>query len=106
MAWFRSKTCRANTYNTYCIVPIDGLPQFDSETAWCEFYYNSNDCASIRETAQFKMSTYAKTFYNSNGAIAVFTVIMVSVLVSHVNTTIVFSSRPQLSLTVRFLVRL
>lgn len=77
MAWFRSKTCRVNTYNTYCVVPIDGLPKFTSEKEWCMYYYNSNQCEEIRSTAQSKMSTYSKTFYNTNGAIALFTVLMV-----------------------------
>jgi hypothetical protein len=82
MAWFRSKTCRINTYNTYCVVPIDGLPKFTSEKEWCMYYYNSNQCEEIRSTAQSKMSTYSKTFYNTNGAIALFTVLMLALTVN------------------------
>jgi hypothetical protein len=77
MAWFRSKACRTNTYNTYCVVPIDGRPEFESAREWCLNFYDSTSCKYIRDSAQFKMSTYSKTFYNSNGAITLVTVFMV-----------------------------
>lgn len=77
MAWFRSKTCRGNSYNTYCVVPIDGLPEFNSEEEWCLSYYDATSCEDIRNNAQFKLATYSKTFFVTNGAIAICTVIMV-----------------------------
>ena len=76
MAWFRRITCRVNTYNTYCVVPIDGLPEFQSAEEWCMNYYNSNQCQAIQAIAQSKMSTYSKTYYNVNGAFALITVLM------------------------------
>jgi hypothetical protein len=77
MAWFRSKTCKAGTYNTLCVVPINGLPEHNSEDEWCLAHYNSTRCAPIRNDAQRKMLAYSLTFYNVNGALGVLTVIMV-----------------------------
>lgn len=68
-AWFRSNTCRNDTYNTLCVVPIDGLPLFDNETEWCEFYYNSTDCEGIRNEAQLEVSKHSYTYYLLNAVV-------------------------------------
>ena len=81
MAWFRLQFCADNTYNTLCVVPIDGLPGFNTTTAWCQYYYdNRTDCSTIQDSAQELMQTYSNLFYNINGAIGVVFIILVSVL--------------------------
>jgi hypothetical protein len=80
MAWFRRKFCADDTYNTPCVVPIDGLPDFDNETQWCEHYHNSTACADIQDSAQGIMETYSYFYYNLNAAIGLFLIILVSVV--------------------------
>ena len=77
MAWFRSKLC-GDTYNTLCMVPIDGLPLFESEDDWCKAFYNSTDCARIRDDAQATMIPFAYSYFNANGAVAVALAVLVS----------------------------
>lgn len=78
MAWFRREFCADDTYNTLCVVPIDGLPNFDNETQWCQNYYNSTICADIQDSALEKMETYSFFYYNLNAAIGLFLIILVS----------------------------
>ena len=80
MAWFWSQICADNMYNTLCVIPIDGLPDFNMTTDWCNHNYNHTDCSTIQDSAQGLMQTYSYIFYNVNGAIGVFFVILVSVL--------------------------
>lgn len=79
MAWFRSKFCVQNTYNTECVVPIRGLPDFTSEDEWCKEYYDNMRCSGIKNNAQGKMIRFSYTFYNLNGAVGVITVLLVSI---------------------------
>lgn len=84
MAFFRWKFCADDSYNTLCVVPIDGLPDFDSEAAWCMNVTmnlnNSDACSDIQDAAQGLMQTYSYIYYNINGAIGVFYIILVSVV--------------------------
>jgi hypothetical protein len=80
MAFFRWKFCADNTYNTYCVVPIDGLPEFDNATDWCWGNFESYACSDIQDAAQGSMQTYSYIYYNANGAIGVFYIILVSVV--------------------------
>lgn len=82
MAWFREEFCDPGTYNTLCVVPVNGLPQFTSEGDWCEEYYPNYDraaCQNIRDTAQTQTAIFAYTYFNINGAVGVIFVILVSV---------------------------
>jgi hypothetical protein len=82
MAWFRELFCYPDTYNTLCVVPVNGLPEFETEGEWCRKYYPDYDnatCENIREAAQNQMTIYAYTYFNVNGAVGVILVILVSV---------------------------
>jgi small-conductance mechanosensitive channel len=81
MAWFRKQFCAQGTYNTLCVVPIGGWPIFDSQDEWCEFYYNTNTCAGIQSSAQTIMVAYSYVYYNINGGIGLFLVLLVSVVI-------------------------
>lgn len=80
-AWFRSKTCTGGTYNTLCVVPIDGHPFFRNETAWCEFYYNSTSCTAIRNSAQVKTNSFALSFYTLNGVLGILVLLLLILMV-------------------------
>lgn len=76
-AWFRSKTCAGGTYQTLCVVPIDGLPLFTTADEWCEFYYNSTACQGIRDDAQATTVRLSYFFYYMNGAVGIFVFLLV-----------------------------
>ncbi len=80
-AWFRYKSCAPNTYNTLCVVPIDGLPFFDSANEWCDFYYNSTDCVSIRNAAQAKTTSWTLFYALMNGVLGVIVFLLLLLMV-------------------------
>jgi len=65
MAWFRKVFCPDGTYNTLCIVPIDGGIIFPTEEEWCMHYYEAINCTVIRDTAQDRTVRSAFIFYSS-----------------------------------------
>jgi hypothetical protein len=77
MAWFREWFCEPGTYNTLCVVPVDGLPKFSSETEWCEEYYQKDTCTGIRNAAQTQMARFAYSYYIINGSFGIAFVILV-----------------------------
>lgn len=80
-AWFRYQTCAAGTYNTLCVVPIDGLPFFESEDEWCDFYYNSTACEPIRNAAQAKTNRGCLFYYLMNGIIGIVVFLLLTLMV-------------------------
>lgn len=80
-AWFRYQTCASGTYNTLCVVPIDGLPFFDSADDWCDFYYNSSACVPIRNAAQAKTNKWCLVFYLMNGILGIVVFLLLLLMV-------------------------
>lgn len=72
MAWFRLVFCAPETYNSMCMVPINGgSPQVDSEEAWCKIHYplaaNATECTEIRDAAQNRVNSFLYMFFTGCG---------------------------------------
>jgi len=81
MAYFRELFCADNTYNTKCMVPIDGGLLFSTEEDWCRMNFNATDCSSIRDNAQQSMDYFVSCFFNINGFWGLFTIFLLCLIV-------------------------
>ena len=63
MAWFRKEFCVDDTYETLCLVPIDGGQNFTSEELWCLDTFNATNCVDIRDAAQTEAARFMSIFY-------------------------------------------
>jgi hypothetical protein len=68
MALFRKVSCAGDTYNTLCVVPVGGRPEYTSEDNWCNDLCNATNCTEIRNEAQDQVVTYMYLFYNICGS--------------------------------------
>ena len=67
MAWLRKAFCEDGTFNTLCVVPVDGGENSTSELQWCVDTFNSTNCTDIRDSAQNEVTRFMYIFYSSCG---------------------------------------
>lgn len=91
MSWFRGHFCEEGTEFTKCLVPIQGGPDYDTETEWCLANYNATNCSSIRNEAQKSMGRNLLVFYTG---LAGWSTVLVFLMILMVNSLEGIITRP------------
>ncbi len=60
----RKAFCQEGTWDDECIAPILGGHYFNSTLAWCQFYYQSDNCTQIRNDAVYKAVNFGRLVFS------------------------------------------